>query len=59
MSAVTIPTDVIDRFPEDVEYKSSFDKFRATPMSDEDMQMLNDDMARRRDAWNELSGKEL
>jgi len=59
MSAVTIPEDMLDRFPKDTEYRSSFDKFRTTPMDDDDRKMLDADMLRRRDTWNELSGKEL
>ena len=59
MLAVTIPEDVLTRFPEDTEYKSSFERFRATPMDEEDRKMLDVDTMRRRDTWNELAGKEL
>ena len=59
MSAVTIPEDVMEKFPEDTEYRSSFEKFRATPMDDEDRKMLVADAMRRRETWNELAGKEL
>lgn len=59
MSIVAIPEDVINQFPKDEEYRSSLKQFYETLTDDEGKIMLDADMLRRRDTWNELSGKEL
>jgi hypothetical protein len=56
---VMIPEDVLCQFQKDEEYRSSLKEFCEASVMDEDEIMLDADSLRRRDTWNEFSGKEL